>query len=343
MDVTRANQRSAATSRAARSTGPQARGRTGGGRLPRPPEDPRRGRRRPRASPRDRRPAPARQRPVDDLDRPRPPPGGRSVRRISCRPSSRRVSRASRYVERPAQLDRGGHVAGRGCRGTAVRSARVSPLPRMGRAAGQRRGGPAGFGAASRAAESPSPPVRASPAAPPDGRRPCASNRSRNRDLDAERVPPPARPRGRRAATGRRRAKKCRRGSPPRPSSPAPSPRSRSEGLGGGFAGITAAPARDQQEGLASTLPLGCSGSASMRIEGDGHHARHGAPPSTSRNACAQLRRATSAVNHRRRPAACRRSRLPGPPRQPRAPTGCAASAASISPSSMRKPRILTW
>ena len=45
----------------------------------------------------------------------------------------------------------------------------------------------------------------------------------------------------------------------------------------------------------------------------------------------------------RRPPAACRRARPRAPPPRPRARRGAARSAASTSPSSMRKPRTFTW
>ena len=67
---------------------------------------------------------------------------------------------------------------------------------------------------------------------------------------------------------------------------------------------------------------------------------------SRSRRKRAQLlggRRAPPASARRRRPAAGRRARPRGRPRPPRARRGARRSAASTSPSSTRKPRILTW
>ena len=90
-----------------------------------------------------------------------------------------------------------------------------------------------------------------------------------------------------------------------------------------------------------SSLPLGVSGSAAQPHVGRGHHVLG----QLRRRPVAQPRRrpAPRPADARRPPAAGRRRRPRAPARPPRAPRDARAAAASISPSSMRKPRILTW
>ncbi len=149
-----------------------------------------------------------------------------------------------------------------------------------------------------------------------------------------------------------RRGRRSRRRSPPargrgprrrsRPAAPRPrcaeripiaagAPR-RSEGDAGRSAAVDLAARRERQPRRAAPgPPAACSPAARRRRTG------------AARRAPAAPRRRPARGWRRRRPPAAARGRpprAPGPP--PRAPPGGAASAASISPSSMRKPRTLT-
>ena len=118
--------------------------------------------------------------------------------------------------------------------------------------------------------------------------------------------------------------------------------RSRRRGCHVGLRQVRAAAQAAAGSARRSSLPLAVIGSASSRHEGRGHHEvgqalRRGA----SRSSAAVG--ASPARQRRRRPAGPRRPSSAGATTAQDFTAGCAASAASISPSSMRKPRILTW
>ncbi len=110
----------------------------------------------------------------------------------------------------------------------------------------------------------------------------------------------------------------------------------------------TAAPARAARwsgagRAARSSLPLAVTGSAASATNADGTM-KSGSTRGERVHAAPAPLRAPVAAPRRRRPAACRsgpRSRTDH--RARRARPGSAPSRASISPSSMRKPRILTW
>ncbi len=92
---------------------------------------------------------------------------------------------------------------------------------------------------------------------------------------------------------------------------------------------------------LRSTLPLGVSGSASRHHQGRGQHVLRQAPGAAPR-AARSTPTPSLARRPRRPPGAGRPSVLPHHHHRSAHP-GQRASAASISPSSMRKPRTFTW
>ena len=124
-----------------------------------------------------------------------------------------------------------------------------------------------------------------------------------------------------------------------------PDRRQRLLGRGCAARGVRAASGARSGAGSArrSSLPFGVSGSALQQHERRRHHvlgqrSRAGAPRSDAGVGA----RAVGAPP-RRPPAACRRARPRARPRPPRARRDARGSAASISPSSMRKPRSFTW
>ncbi len=195
------------------------------------------------------------------------------------------------------------------------------------------------------AARSAAPSLAARLAAPPPPRRPgpprsaprtgaAAAARRRGPSGSARR---PAWP----AASGRRGRRSCP-GTPTRStlstSAQIPASSSSTGPCGGHPALPPSAVASGAGSALRSTLPLGVSGSASSATKADGHHVlRQAAPQGLPELARRQVR----AARRDRPPGACRR-RPRGPPRRPRDTDGWRSRAASISPSSMRKPRTFT-
>ena len=92
-----------------------------------------------------------------------------------------------------------------------------------------------------------------------------------------------------------------------------------------------------------SSLPFGVSGSASSTTNAAGHHVVGQASARRTPRSSAGSAHGAGRRRRRRRRGAGRRRRRAARRRRACATAGCAASAASISPSSMRKPRTLTW
>ena len=120
---------------------------------------------------------------------------------------------------------------------------------------------------------------------------------------------------------------------PPSAAAPTSRPRRRCRGL-----------AADPASARRSTLPLAVSGRAVEEDEGRGHHVLRQPALEIGARALPAERRRPAARHHDRPPA----GGPPGPSSRgrrppPLAPRDGSASAASISPGSIRKPRIFTW
>ena len=178
--------------------------------------------------------------------------------------------------------------------------------------------------------------------------RPSALRTGAQRQLDGEGVADPRDHAGSPAASGRR-GRRSRRATPTRGDAAAPRPRSprapprRRRAARRSRSPRRGRPLAARAARLRSTLPFGVSGSAVERHERAGHHVvGQLRSRARSRSSAGLPRRAACAAHVGDEPLVAGRVLAHARRTASRTP-GCARSAASISPSSMRKPRTFTW